>query len=63
MLEDDYIFIKDINYIVQKYMLNTYALVFLTNKKYIKKILLKHRKSKTKQQRIKEELKALSVIL
>ena len=63
MLEDDYIFIKDISYIVKKYILNTYAQVFLINKKYIQKILQKLRKFKTKQQRIKEELKALSIIL
>ena len=61
MFSKDFVFIKNLNYIVQKYILSTYAKVFLTNKKNIIKIIKKHRQKINKQNRIKEEIRALSV--
>ena len=57
-----FIFIKNISYIVQKYILNSYAKVFLSNKKYILNILKKHRLGINKQNRIKKELITLSIL-
>tara|TARA_Y100000389_G_C17459622_1_gene520711 strand:- start:1010 stop:1210 length:201 start_codon:yes stop_codon:yes gene_type:complete len=62
MFIQDFIFIKNISYIVQKYILNSYAKVFLSNKKYILNILKKHRLGINKQNRIKKELIILSIL-
>ena len=54
---DDFVFIKDIRYIVIKYILNSYAKIILDSKDRIKKTL---KKNKRKSLRIKSEIKLLN---
>jgi|UniRef100_A0A6C0IZE9 hypothetical protein len=54
---DDFILLKDIRYIVTKFILNSYAKIILDSKVRIKKAL---RKNKSKSLRIKSEIQLLN---
>ena len=54
---DDFVFLKDIRYIVNKYILNSYAKIILDSKDRIKKAL---KKNKSKSLRIKSEIELLN---
>ena len=53
----DFVFLKDIRYIVNKYILNSYAKIILDSKDRIKKAL---KKNKSKSLRIKSEIELLN---
>ena len=57
---DDFIFLKDIRYIVTKFILNSYAKIILDSKVRIKKAL---RKNKSKSLRIKSEIQLLNNLI
>ena len=54
---DDFVFLKDIRYIVNKYILNSYAKIILDSKDRIKKAL---KKNKSKSLMIKSEIELLN---
>ena len=59
-MSDDFIYIKNLEYVVKKYILNKIAKLFLSKKEKIKQILKKNRLKISKKYRIQQEIKLLT---
>jgi|TARA_B110000259_G_C14034389_1_gene408513 hypothetical protein len=59
-MSDDFIYIKNLEYVVKKYILNKIAKLFLSKKERIKQILKKNRLKISKKYRIQQEIKLLT---